>query len=74
MIVGYTDNHSRDVFRMLNHENHRIINSRDTSWFDKMHNDWVIDKSTIDKTIDDDNDVLPIIKNDNNGLIHDIDR
>ena len=62
MFVGYTENHSRDVYRMLNLETHGIINSRDIVWLNKMHKDWIKDKSTITKTDDDDYDDLPIIK------------
>ena len=62
MVVGYTGNHSRDVYRVLNLETHGIINSQDIVWLNKMHKDWITDKSTIRRTVDNDYDDLPIIK------------
>ena len=61
MFVGYTENHSSDVYRMLNLETHGIINSRDIAWLNKMHKYWITDKSTIRRTVDNDYDDFPII-------------
>ena len=62
MFVGYTENHSRDVYRMLNLETHGIINSRDIVWLNKMHKDWIKEKSTTIRTADDDYNDLPFLK------------
>jgi hypothetical protein len=45
MFVGYTENHSRDVFRMLKLETKAIIHLRDIIWLHKIHKYWVKDKS-----------------------------
>ena len=44
IFVGYTENHSKDVYRMLNLETNAIINSRDIIWLKKMHKDWIKNK------------------------------
>jgi hypothetical protein len=44
--VGYAENHSRDVYRMLNLDTNSIIESRDIIWLKKMHVDWFKNKST----------------------------
>jgi hypothetical protein len=35
--VGYTEHHSRDVYRMLNLITNTIINSRDIIWLNKTY-------------------------------------
>jgi hypothetical protein len=42
MFVGNTDNHSRDVIRMLNLKNRGVIDVRDVVWLNKMYKDWII--------------------------------
>jgi hypothetical protein len=44
IFVGYAENHSRDVYKMLNLETNSIINSRDIIWLKKMHKDWLKNK------------------------------
>jgi Reverse transcriptase (RNA-dependent DNA polymerase) len=44
IFVGYAENHSKDVYRMLNLETNAIINSRDIIWLKKMHTDWLQNK------------------------------
>jgi hypothetical protein len=39
--VGYAENHSKDVYRMLNLKTNAIINSRDIIWLKKMHKDCI---------------------------------
>jgi hypothetical protein len=52
MFVGYTDNHSRDVFRMLNLKTRGVINARDVIYLNKMYKDCIIERSTIYKAIE----------------------
>jgi hypothetical protein len=44
IFVGYSENHSRNVYRMLNLEANSVINSRDIIWLKKMHKDWLKNK------------------------------
>jgi hypothetical protein len=46
IFVGYAENHSRDVYRMLNLDTNAIIKSRDIIWLKKMHVDWLKNKLT----------------------------
>jgi hypothetical protein len=46
IFVGYAENHSRDVYRMLNLDTNAIIKSRDIIWLKKMHVDWLENKLT----------------------------
>jgi hypothetical protein len=57
MLVGYTEHHSRDVYRMLNLTTISIINSRDTIWLNKTYGDWKNNKTTISNV---DNDILEL--------------
>ena len=41
MFVGYSVDHAHDVYRMLNLETNRIINSRDIKWLKLYHKDWI---------------------------------
>jgi hypothetical protein len=40
MFVGYSVNHSNDVYRMLNLHSKRIIHSRDIIWLDRNFKTW----------------------------------
>jgi hypothetical protein len=40
MFVGYTEHHSRYVYRMLNLTTNSIINSRDIIWLNKTYGEW----------------------------------
>jgi hypothetical protein len=56
--VGYTEHHSRDVYRMLNLITNTIINSRDIIWLNKTYGEWKNNKTTI-STAEDDTIELP---------------
>jgi hypothetical protein len=58
MFVGYTDHHSRDVYRMLNLTTNSIINSQDIIWLNKTYREWKHNKATI-SNVDDDTIELP---------------
>jgi hypothetical protein len=58
MFDGYTEHHSRYVFRMLNLTTNSIINSRDIIWLNKTYGEWKSNKTTI-STIEDDTIELP---------------
>jgi hypothetical protein len=51
MMLGYTDNHAKDVYRMLNLETNRILLTRDIIWLKKMYGAWKT--SDADNTSDD---------------------
>jgi hypothetical protein len=53
MFVGYTEHHSRDVYRMLNLTTNSIINSRDIIWLKKTYGEWKNNKAPIYTTEDD---------------------
>jgi hypothetical protein len=53
MFVGYTEHHSRDVYRMLNLTTNSIINSRDIIWLNKTYKELKENKSTISNVEDD---------------------
>ena len=53
MFVGYTEHHSRDVYRMLNLTTNSIINSRDIIWLNKTYKEWKQNKTTIFNVEDD---------------------
>jgi hypothetical protein len=53
MFVGYTEHHSRDVYRMLNLTTNSIINSRDIIWLNKTYKEWKQNKATIFSVEDD---------------------
>jgi hypothetical protein len=44
IFVGYSENHSRDVYRMLNLETNSVITFQDIIWLKKMHKDWLRNK------------------------------
>jgi hypothetical protein len=48
---------------MLNLKTRGVINSRDFVWLNRMYKDWIIEKSKIHKTFEDDEDNLLLIKN-----------
>jgi hypothetical protein len=53
MFVGYTEHHSRDVYRMLNLTSNSIINSQDISWLNKSYGEWKNNKTTNSTTEND---------------------
>jgi hypothetical protein len=58
MLVGCTENHSKDVCRMLNLTKNSIINSQDIIWLNKTYGEWKNNKITI-STAEDDTIELP---------------
>jgi hypothetical protein len=53
MFVGYTEHHSRDVYRMLNLTTKSIINSQDIIRLNKTYKEWKENKATIFNVEDD---------------------
>jgi hypothetical protein len=53
MFVGYTEHHSRDIYRMLNLTTNSIINPRDIIWLNKTYKEWKENKATIFNVEDD---------------------
>jgi hypothetical protein len=53
MFVGYTEHHSRDVYRILNLTTNSMINSRDIIWLNKTYREWKQNKTTIFNVEDD---------------------
>jgi hypothetical protein len=41
MFVGYSVHHANDVYRMLNLDTKRIIQSRDIIWLNEAYQDWI---------------------------------
>jgi hypothetical protein len=54
MFMGYSINHAHDVYRMLNLETKKIINSRDIIWLNQVYYDWKGQKER--KTMQEDED------------------
>jgi hypothetical protein len=54
MFMGYSINHAHDVYRMLNMETKKVINSRDIIWLNKVYKDWKVQKAK--KMVEDDDD------------------
>jgi hypothetical protein len=52
-LVGYTEHHSREVYRMLNLTTNSIINSQDIIWLNKTYGEWKNNKATISTSEDD---------------------
>ena len=54
MMLGYADNHAKDVYCMLNLETNRVLLTRDIIWLKKMNGAWKtsdIDNSSYDESI-----------------------
>jgi hypothetical protein len=58
MFVGYTEHHSRDVYRMLNLTTKSIINFQYIIWLNNTYGEWKNNKTTI-STVGDDTIELP---------------
>jgi hypothetical protein len=58
IFVGYAENHSKDVYRMLNLETKTIINSSDIIWLKKMYKDCL--KNKLMTTIDEEEDAIEL--------------
>ena len=57
MFTRYSVNHAHDVYRMLNIDTKKIINSQDIVWLNKVYNDWK-DKKENDHLDDFDDDAI----------------
>jgi hypothetical protein len=56
MMLGYADNHAKDVYRMLNLETNRVLLTRDIIWLKKMYGAWKTtdaDNTSDDESIND---------------------
>jgi hypothetical protein len=56
MMLGYADNHAKDVYCMLNLETNRVLLTRDIIWLKKMNGAWKtsdIDNTSYDESIND---------------------
>jgi hypothetical protein len=53
IFVGYSVHHTNDVYRMLNLDTKRIIQSRDIIWLNKAFHDWIDRKVSQMKETDD---------------------
>jgi hypothetical protein len=63
MFVGYSLHHANDVYRMLNLDTKRIIQSRDIIWLNEAFQDWIDRKVSQKKETDDeDDDVIANLK------------
>jgi hypothetical protein len=58
MFMGYSSNHAHDVYRMLNIETKKIINSRDIVWMNKVYKDWKDQKDKKKSEVDDEDDAV----------------
>jgi hypothetical protein len=58
MFIGYSINHAHDVYRMLNIETKKIINSRDIIWMNKVYKDWKDQKYKKKSEVDDEDDAV----------------
>ena len=56
MFVGYSVDHANDVYRMLNLETKRIVNSRDIKWLNQYYKDWSAKKALVSELSNDDDD------------------
>jgi hypothetical protein len=56
MFVGYSVNHANDIYRMLNLDTKRIIQSRDIIWLNEAYHDWFDRKVSQKKETDDEYD------------------
>jgi hypothetical protein len=58
MFMGYSINNAHDVYRMLNIETKKMINSRDIIWMNKVYKDWKDRKDKKKSEVDDDDDAV----------------
>jgi hypothetical protein len=58
MFVGYSVNHSNDVYRMLKLDSKRIIHSRDIIWLGRNFKIWFKLKVSTERLEDDDDDFI----------------
>jgi hypothetical protein len=58
MFMGYSINHAHDVYRMLNIEMKKIINSRDIIWTNTVYKDRKAQKDKKKSEVDDEDDAV----------------
>jgi hypothetical protein len=58
MFMGYSINHVHDVYRMLNIETKKIINSRDIIWMNTFYKNWKDQKDKKKSVVEDDDDAV----------------
>jgi hypothetical protein len=58
MFMGYSSNHAHDVYRMLNIETKKIINSWGIIWMNTFYKDWKDQKDKKKSDVDDDDDAV----------------
>jgi hypothetical protein len=56
IFVGYSVHHANDVYRMLNLDTKRIIQSHDIIWLNEAYHDWIDTKVSQKKETDDEDD------------------
>ena len=62
MFMGYSLNHAHNVYRMLNMDMKKIINSRDIVWMNQVYHDWKDQKEKKTDLEDEDDAVEPKIQ------------
>jgi Reverse transcriptase (RNA-dependent DNA polymerase) len=64
MFMGYSVDHSNDVYRMLNLETKKIILSRDIVWLNRSYTEWISSRSILkdESEYDDDDNFLERMK------------
>jgi hypothetical protein len=65
MLVGYSVNHSNDVYQMLILDSKRIIHSRDINWLERNFKTWSKLKISTEKIEDNDDDALIVMPTEN---------
>jgi hypothetical protein len=63
VFVGYSVNHSNDVYQMLNLDSKRIIHSRDIIWLERNFKTWSKSKVSTEKLDDDDDFIVKPTEN-----------
>jgi hypothetical protein len=58
IFMGYSINHVHDVYRMLNIETKKIINSRDIIWMNTFYKNWKDQKDKKKSVVEDDDDAV----------------
>jgi hypothetical protein len=72
MFVGYSAYHANDIYRMLNLDTKRIIQSRDIFWLNEAYHDWIDTKVSQEKETDDeDDDVIENLKIQEGNIVQD---
>jgi hypothetical protein len=68
LYLGLAENHSKDVYRLLNLNTHRVIMSRDVTWINKTYGEWKgLTKEEISIYTDEDDEIEIIERNNVNN-------